>query len=100
MISLLMTSVSTVSANLPRRKAAARLTMGVSSRHNLPYRFRSSARKCAGARGYAVANTPQADTRDVNQSVVASRCKPHTPSHCDCCAGQVKATSILANQHL
>ena len=74
MISLLMVSGSMVSANFPSRKAAALLTIGVSSRHSLPYSCRNSDRKCMGARGFAVAKTPQAETREVNHSVVASRC--------------------------
>ena len=54
--------------------AESGLTMGVSSRHSCANSVRSSARIAAGARGYADAKVPQADTRDVNHSPVANRC--------------------------
>jgi hypothetical protein len=72
--SLLTYSGSTASANLLRLAAAARRTMGVSSWVRSRYKFRSSVLSAVGARRYAVASRPQADTRDVNQSPVASRC--------------------------
>ena len=73
--SRLMMSGSTTSANLPRFDAAARRTMGVSSPHRSRNMERSSVLRAGEARRYAVAKSPQADTREVNHSPPASLCR-------------------------
>ncbi len=83
--SLLTYSGSTASANLLRLAAAARRTMGVSSWVRSRYKFRSSVLSAVGARRYAVASRPQADTREVNQSPVASRCARARTALSRCC---------------
>ena len=82
MRSRLMCSGSTQRASEARFAAVARRTIGVSS----CVRSRNSPRSSLRAAGlpacrYDVANSPHAETRDVNHSPVASRCTARIAHH-------------------
>lgn len=63
---------STVAANFPRFDAADLLTIGISSWHNWLYIDLNSVFDVSGALGYAIWNSPHAETRAVNHSPAAN----------------------------
>mmetsp|Transcript_6410 Transcript_6410/g.20457 ORF Transcript_6410/g.20457 Transcript_6410/m.20457 type:complete len:402 (-) Transcript_6410:103-1308(-) len=87
-------------ANEPRLEAAARLTMGVSSWHSCEKEARISAFDSAGSRPYAAAKRPQAEIREVNQSLDWSRSTSGTRCSSRCATGTCRDTLLSASTDL